>query len=400
MHTQGHYMRTLGKQCLHMNGRFNQWSDFGGLRNAHTLKYELFYALANGARPNIGDHLNPSGEVNEAVFGLVKEVYSSLHRYDKWFDTAVPEADAAIVWHNGATVRSNPSVSGAIRMMTELKMQFEIVTEKAPWDKYDLLVLPDEVQLTEVMRERIKKHLAKGGKIVSTGTSGLDAEKGFPDNWGVTYKGELDFAPAYFKVKDPNVTVDMSLSFYEQAFELVPEAGSRIASVLVRPAINNGWDGVYPEYYNPPWEETTLPFLTLTDQVAVFSGRIFKGYAVKAAVQVRDLVAHAFKQIGYDPLVKLENAPSFLQVYTGKTEDQSLIVSLLSYLPEKRGLEMESCEDALCSGDFAISLKSEKTPHKVYMAPDGEALEFTREGEYIRIQVPSVTGFGMLVLEF
>ena len=400
MHTQGHYMRTLGKQCVHMNGRFNQWSDFGGLRNAHTLKYELFYALANGARPNIGDHLNPSGEVNEDVFALVKEVYSSLQRYDKWFDSAVPETDAAIVWHNGATVRQNASVSGAIRMLTELKMQFDIVTEKAAWDKYQLLVLPDEVQLSDVMRERIKNHLAKGGKIIASGNSGWDAEKGFPENWPVSFKGDLDFAPAYFKVKDPGVTVNMPLAFYEQGYELIPEANSRVAAVLVRPAITNGWDGIYPEYYNPPWETTDLPFLALTDQVAVFSGRIFKGYAIKAAVQVRDLVAHAFKQIGYTPLVKLTDAPSFLQIYTGKTEDDNLTVSMLSYLPEKRGIEMESCEDELCSGDFTLALKTEKSPAKIYLAPDGEALDFTRNGEYIQVQVPSIKGFGMLVIEF
>ena len=78
----------------------------------------------------------------------------------------------------------------------------DIVTEKASWDKYQLLVLPDEVQLSDVMRERIKKHLAKGGRIIASGKSGLDAVKGFPENWPVSYKGELDFAPAYFKYAD------------------------------------------------------------------------------------------------------------------------------------------------------------------------------------------------------
>ena len=52
-----HYMRTVAgpdKSVLNMTGRFNDWGDFGGLRTAEGLEYDLFYGAANGQRPDIG----------------------------------------------------------------------------------------------------------------------------------------------------------------------------------------------------------------------------------------------------------------------------------------------------------------------------------------------------------
>ena len=51
-----HYMRTVAgpdKSVLNMTGRFNDWGDFGGLRTAEGLEYDLFYGAANGQRPDI-----------------------------------------------------------------------------------------------------------------------------------------------------------------------------------------------------------------------------------------------------------------------------------------------------------------------------------------------------------
>ncbi|MBO5724007.1 MAG: hypothetical protein J6S58_04190, partial [Lentisphaeria bacterium] len=254
------------------------------------------------------------------------------------------------------------------------------------------------------MYERVKAHLLKGGKILTSGKSALMEHSGnFPEEWGVDYKAETAFTPAYFRTKVPGIHVNMDLSFYGKAYEVEARSASNVPSVLVRPAVNNGWDGVYPEYYNPPSEETTLPFLTLSNgNLAHFSGEIFKGYDLKAAVPVRDLVKYALDSIQFKPLIRLEKAPFFIKAYVGKDEEQKrVMVSFLSCLPEKRGLEMESCEGDLPSGIFQLCLKTDQDPVKVYMAQDeANALPFYRDGEYLCVQIPGVTGFGMAVFEF
>ena len=59
-------------------------------------------------------------------------------------------------------------------MLTELKIQFDLVTEFVSWDRYKLLIFPDDVTFTPSMTERVSKHLKQGGKILATSRSGLD----------------------------------------------------------------------------------------------------------------------------------------------------------------------------------------------------------------------------------
>ena len=396
MQVSPHYMRTLGKPCVHMTGRFNRWSDFGGLRNAPTLKYELFFALANGLRPNIGDHLTPDGHVNETVFNRSKEVFRALHKYDRWFDSSRPETDVAVVWHNGAEIRHQAPVSGAVRMLTEMRMQFDIVTTASNWDHYQLLVFPDGVKFDDEIRSRVEKHVARGGFILASGLSGLDSENAFPPSWGVDYVGKTPFTPAYF-LPDGECGA-MPFSFYEEAVEVTPRPGTKTFSALVRPAINREWTGIYPEYYNPPYEKTALPFLAVNGKTIYCSGNIFLGYARTAPVPVRDLLGRALEKTGYRPMLKLSGAPSFIQAFVNRT-DCGMTVSLLAYIPEKRGSEMESVEDELTGGNFELSLKLKDDPARSYMAPDGQSLQWKRQGDYITVTVPEFTGFGMIAVE-
>lgn len=399
MHVAPHYMRTLGKPCVHMTGRFNRWSDFGGLRNLPTLKYELFFALANGLRPNIGDHFAPDGKISETVFDRCKEVFSALRVYDRWFDKSKAEADAAIVWHNGAAIRQSRIMSGAVRMLTEMNMQFDIVSPAASWDKYKLLVFPDGVVFDDEIRARVKAHAERGGFILATGDSGLDAEGNFPAEWGVTYKGPASFTPAYFQDAAEEGRGDLPYAFYDDAaYETVPAEGAKVLQSLVRPALNREWDGLYPEYYNPPYKKTEFPFVSCFKRSVYCSGKVFNGYAEMAPVPVREALRAALAEVGYTPKVSAPGAPAFLKLYTGSSAAGEF-VSMLAFLPEKRGYEMETVEDELTAGGFELSVKVDRDVKKVFLAPDGEALEFRKNGEYITVTVPTFTGFGMLVFE-
>ena len=190
----------------------------------------------------------------------------------------------------------------------------------------------------------------------------------------------------------------MPFSFYDDAHEVVPHPGTGIVSPLVRPAINREWTGIYPEYYNPPWEKTALPFLAVNGRTIYCSGNIFLGYAKTAPVPVRDLLAKTLEETGYRPLLKVFGAPSFLQLFVNRIPS-GLTVSMLACIPEKRGSEMESVEDELTAGDFELSLQLEKDPGKVITVPDGQPLKWQRNGDYITFTVPEFTGFGMVAVE-
>ena len=132
-----HYLRTLAgseKGVLNMTGRFYEWGDFGGLRTAEGLEYDLFYGAANGMRPDIGGHFHPRGDLDLPVFDRIREVYGNLQQYDEWVLDAVNEPEIALVYPSGRYDRpAGSAVESAVRMLTELKIQFDLVTEFASW---------------------------------------------------------------------------------------------------------------------------------------------------------------------------------------------------------------------------------------------------------------------------
>ncbi len=398
MNVAPHYMRTLGKPGVHMTGRFNRWSDFGGIRNAHTLKYELFFALANGLRPNIGDHLSPDGKISETVFDRCKEVFGALHKYDRWFDDSSAEADAAIVWHNGGEIRLSKVISGTVRMLSEMNMQFDIVSPAVSWEKYSLLIFPDGVRLDGNMRRKIREHVAKGGYLFVSGRSGLDENNTFPVEWGVEFESDAAFTPAYFTNAPGDGRGDLTYSFYEEACQVKPLEGSQTLYHLVAPALNREWDGLYPEYYNPPFKKSSYPFISCRGKSAYCSGKIFTGYADMAPVPVREAMKETLELMGWSSMLKVKGAPSFVKFFAGHSKEGKM-VSMLAYLPEKRGAEMETVEDELTAGNFELSLKCPGGVRRVYMAPEEKELSFRQEGEYITVTVPEFTGFSMVVFE-
>ena len=124
-----HYLRPLAipdKEMLNMTGRFNTWGDFGGLRTAEGLEYDLFYGAANGMRPDIGGHFHPRGDLDLPVFDRIREVYRNMQQYDEWVLDAVNEPEIALVYflEAGQQYPSEAIVKSAVRMLTELKIQF------------------------------------------------------------------------------------------------------------------------------------------------------------------------------------------------------------------------------------------------------------------------------------
>lgn len=205
------YLRTLGKPVLNMSGRFHKsWGDFGGIRTEPSLEYDLVYGLANAMRANIGDHFHPRGDINKPVFALYKRLYDGLRPLEDWIEGATAEVDTAVVWqapYPGYKFMS-PSkrvfwdkqynaIKGATRLLCELKYQFDIVTDFVDWDKYELLVLPDHISLNDEWAGRVRKHLDRGGALLSSAWSGLDPEgKGFVfDDWGARFVGEDPYDP-------------------------------------------------------------------------------------------------------------------------------------------------------------------------------------------------------------
>jgi hypothetical protein len=401
-----HYMRTLGdKPVLNMNGRFYNWGDFGGLRPEAAIKSELLYGLTNGMRPNIGGHFHPRGDLETAVLDRIEKIYKELQTMEPWFDNAKNITEIALVYPKSIyEIRCNKSLSGAVRMLCELKQQFDIVTEFSDWSKYQVLVIPDDVIFSEETARRVKAHIAVGKAVIASAWSGLDSgKKNFvlEKEWGIKCKNGCEFDPAYF-VAGPEVNhglPDMPLSLYSSGTDIEALPGTQVYAYLVAPYYNRHWDGEHAFFYNPPDKVTDKPALAIYKNFAYFSHQIFAGYHLQASVELRQLFANVLEKFLPRPLLKTENLPSFARAFVTEQSGRR-IVHVLTYVPELRGETTQMIEESVTVLDVKVALRLDgKTPEQVYLAPNRQALTFDVRDGYIEAVIPVVNGYSMAVFE-
>ncbi len=419
------HLRTLGKPVLNMTGRFQKtWGDFGGVRAPAGVEYDCIYGIANGLMPNIGDHLHPRGDLNRAVMALDKAVYDNLRPLQPWVAGAVPVTELANVmpsccypgykWRGGDLEQQNQaalmSLKAATRILCELKMQFDNVSLAAPWDKYKVLILPDEITFNAEIAGRLKKHLARGGAIIATGNSGLDAarEKFALDDFGVEYIGADPYDPAYvaFKPELAEGMPDMPVTLYERGLAVKAWPGTAVLATIVAPYYNNEWDGRHANRYTPPDKDTGRPAITLNGRVAYASHPVFRTYYSSAALPMRQLVANLLERFLPEPLVRASAGmpgrlapPSFTRI-TVTAQPGRRMVYVLAYLPEPRGAGVNMIEEPLELTGLSVSLRLDgRVPRQVYLAPARERLDFTIDGNYATVCIPHLRGWTVAVFE-
>ncbi len=411
------YLRTLGKPVLNMTGRFHKsWGDFGGIRTEPSLEYDCIYGIANGLYTTIGDHFHPRGDINVAVAEMDARIYKRLQKLEPWMEDAKPVTEIAmpmIYPYPGLDMlspkkqpvyaKNDRAIRGGTRMLCELRQQFDIPSYYASWDSYDVLVLPDYIPATEEFRKRIRRHLDKGGKIIASAWSGLDADTGaFAfDEWGVKYLKDNDFDPAFFNVAPAFADgfPTMPMNFYCKGVDIEANDGSQVLGTLWAPYYNRHWDGEHGFLYMPPDKDTGRPAITCNGQVGYVSHAVFSSYFESANVPTRLILKGLLERLLPRPVLKTPDAPSFARV-TVMEQPTRRMVYYLTYLPESRGSGVNMIEEPMLVENQRILLRMDgKRYQKAYLAPDYVPLSMTEEDGYVCVTVPRIQGYAVVVFE-
>jgi hypothetical protein len=410
-----HYMRTLGKPVLNMTGRFHRsWGDFGGIRTKASLEYDCLHGLANGMRPTIGDHFHPRGDINHAVAALDTSIYRRLQQLEPWLDEAKPLTEIAVAMlkpypgydylapeDRADYNRDMLAVKGATRMLCELKQQFDVASLISSWEKYQVLVLPDHVTLAGECQRRVTEHLARGGAVIASAQSGLDAERRdfVLPQWGLHYQGQEATGNTFLQA-GPELAAelpDMPLAFYERGEVVSAQADTAVLGTVITPYYDEHWDGRHGFVYLPPDKDSGRPAVTCNEQVGYLSHPVFTSYYQHGFVPMRQLVEKLLARLLPRPMLKTAGAPSFLRA-TLCSQAGRRMVHLLAYLPETRGAGCAMIEEPLLVEQQQIALREDDRPvREVYLAPQGEKLPFRREDGYVLVTLPKLYGYALLV---
>ncbi|GAA3403924.1 alpha-amylase family protein [Paenibacillus hodogayensis] len=405
---QAAYTRNLGKQVVYMTGRFHaSWGDFGGLKSKASLEYDCWDAISQGLTTSVGDHMHPRDGLEESVYRMIGEVYADIEAYEPWTDYARAVTDIGIVMPEGCDMGANnvsfpqgqTILNAAARMLGELKYTFDIVDERADLSAYKVIILPDVIPVNERLRLKLENHLAAGGGIVSTGSSGLNPEKsGFAlDAWNMEYAGQAPWNASYFKMPEASGQLAERLcAIYNQGILLKEKPGARPVADYYKPYFNRDWDGFHGTFYTPPDTNAGYRAIVRSGSVFQIGFQLFSGYADYAMPEHKYALGECLKQLLDRPVVKTERIPSTARV-TVTAKDKMRMIHIKATYPELRGKYNVIEEHSSLRGGV-VSLRGESVG-AVYAAPSRQPIPYTVEDGYIRIPLPDVEGYAMVVVE-
>ncbi len=401
------YARGLGKDCLGMTGKFHtSWGDFHSFKNPAALQFECFHMLALGAKCSVGDQLHPSGRIDETTYDLIGGVYSEVEKKEAWCRGAIPINEIGLLTpeefvtqrpaFNAKSDRDQPAVMGAIRMLQELRLQFDILDSDRDFNQYKLLILPDEIPVDDVLAEKLENYLAGGGSIIASYHSGLshDGANFTSRAWGVNYVGDAPYSPDFIVPGElSNGLPETGHVMYFKGLEVQPESAQVLARVEV-PYFNRTWRHFCSHRHTPSKGEIAYPAATKNARVIYFAHPIFAQYQDCAPRWCKQLVSNAIDLLLPEKLVEVTGPSSLLATLNEQPEHNRRVLHLLHYIPERRGQAFDIIEDVIPLHSLKVSVAGEA--QSVKLVPSGEELEFQNEGGRVLFTLPKLDGHAMV----
>jgi hypothetical protein len=366
---QVRYTRTFGVTCYGMTGRFKAaWADFGGLKLPAQLQMECAAIVAQGARCDIGDQLPPDGRLDPAVYHVVGEAYGQVKKLEPYLEQAVPVVEAALLTND--TPMGHPTDTttyGWVKLLTELRVQFDIVEPGAAWERYGLLLLPDNLRMTAATAERLHKFVAAGGAVIACHESGLLAgqDASWLERYGLSYAGPSPFKPAYLvpRAKFTGRIPDYAYALYEGAGQWRASKPAVSLAQLGEPQFQRS-AARYTSHAQTPFDHATdYTLLARSGSVGLVGFPIGLSYYQQGYWVYREAFRHLLRAVAPPPLVE-SNAPMSAEIavtHQAARKDigrrERYLIHVINFSPLRRAPpHPEFCEDPIPLTDVMVRL--------------------------------------------
>jgi hypothetical protein len=392
------YHLQQGTPVVAMSGKFHKaWGEFGGFKHPDAIKYEAAAMIANGVSCNFGDQLHPSGEMDLETYRNIGDAYKYVEKIEKYGLGGVPVSKLGM-W----LTLDNVADHGVVNMLLELHDDF-IVADEKNLDQLELLVIPSSNCLTEAQADKINAWVKKGGKLIVFGKGALDKEgKQFVLNVGADYLKKSDFQFDYTVVKQDvgkNIVTSPFLN-YEAGLLVKPTTGTALASIR-EPYFNRTY-AKYNGHRETPYklEDSQYPAVVRNGNVIFFAHNLDQLYYTHGVRMHRELVKNAIDMLYQSPELKVNNLPSCGRVSFLKQEKDHRYVAHLLYGSAILRGEVQVIEDLVPIPGVEIEVKVSEKVKNVYQIPEGKKLSFSKNGNTLRIKVPTFTMHTAVVLEY
>ncbi|HSV26928.1 MAG TPA: alpha-amylase family protein [Sedimentisphaerales bacterium] len=412
---RGRYERNLGLECVAMTGKFHTtWGDFHSFKNLASLEYECFQALSLNCRCLIGDQLPPSGRIERPVYELVGRVFAQVEQKESWCRGATALTDIAVLSGEGESMR------GATGMLIEAGHQFEVLDNSMDISGFRLVILPDRLNMTDELAERIGRYVANGGSLLTSFEAGMDAaKKGFilkclPVEFAGDGPIHTDGQPTRGRVIGDNCYADYIVPsgaigkglpatehvMYHNGVEVRAAAGAEVLADVTQPLFWRTAEHFTSHRQTPSSGRPAYPAIIRKGSVIYFGHRVFAMYSEFAPLWVKKMVLNAVNLLLPEPLLRHDGPGTLETTVNRQALENRLVVHLLHYVPLPRAKKLCVIEDVMPLYDVRVSLRADVRPQKVRCVPDGENLDFDAKGGRLEFVVPKVNGHQMIEVSY
>jgi hypothetical protein len=411
------YVDPLGTPFLGMTGKFHtHWGEVGGYKKPEALLYECGAMLAQGARCSIGDHLHPTAQIDDSTMGIIAPAYKWVAEREAWAVDTTNRAEIALLSLEAANRPGLVGVpghhegadEGAVRVLLESRFTFDVVDLESELSGYRLLILPDAIPVDAAMKAKIEAFVAGGGRVLLTGTSGIDPQRGFVFDLGAEWVGTSGNGGGDFLLPIAALRadyVDDPLFMYQPAQQIRVQGGQSLGDVY-EPYFDRG-PRHFSGHVNTPSKPDPSGFAAgvANGNYTYLSFPIFSCYHQLGTVAMLE-IAEKFIDfaLGHARLLTAALPRAGRATVRSQEVKNRDVVHLLHATPAlrgtARGAPVQPIQDLITLSDIDVAVEARRKVTAVRLVPTGDALPFTQEDDRVAFTVPSLTGHQMVEIAY
>ena len=410
------YVQPHGRDFLGMTGKFHTgWGEFGGYKHPNALIYETSLAAANGGKCSIGDQLHPLGKMDDETYRIIGEAYSKIEEKEPWLDGVRAVADIGLLSCDAYLNKrpekkvpdDNMSDVGALRLLLEGHYLFDVLDEESDFSPYRLLILPDRIEVDAELRKKIDAFVAKGGKLLASGRSGLVANAEHPSfayDFGVRYEQTAPIKPCYFTPVAPigEMGVADYVLYADAEHVSLCEGGEALANMKL-PYFARTAEHFCSHRHAPVAPDSVGVGSAIGRDGCYIASHIFFEYATLGSQFAKQLLIMAIDRCLGDEKTLAVELPAQGVATLMEQDQQNRCVLHLLYAPRtvKGKSKIEVIEDCVPLCDVPVVLRPKHRVKRVYVAPDQQEIPFAvLDDGSISFTVPRVEIHAMVALEY
>jgi hypothetical protein len=415
------YVGQLGLDYLGMTGKFHTtWGEFGGYKHPNALRYECAAMLAYGAKCSIGDQLHPLGHLDKSTYDIIGKAYAEVETKEPWCRGSQNIADIGVLSSEAVTgknPRNNEADTGAGRILLEGHFLFDILDAEMDFSKYKVLILPDEIRISETLKIKLQRYLADGGKLFLTGTSGMNlSDNMFAFDIGAEDHGENELAPDYVLPAESlrPVNVHSPMVMYYPSRKIKVTSGQSLGKVF-NPYFNRTFTH-FNSHQHAPAQPNPSGFDSgvIKGNILYLAHPVFVNYYAYGAVAYREYVVQALKMLLGNDCSLYSNLPSIARTTLTEQKEEHRYILHLLYGPTAtvggasgeipgqipfKPKEIQIIDDLPDLHDITVSMKLPRPISRVVRQPQGSEIPFTQKDGRVEFTIDSFSCHHMIVLK-